>query len=167
MASNKKTGRKTKLTPELIERICEFIVKGNYISTACKTVGISESTYYGWLKRAEEGDTGIFVQFAKAAKQAEAQAEAELLAIVREAATTDKNWLAAMTFLERRYPERWGRKDRHQVEMSESRQITITHVEVVKDYGSGKHEIEGEVIQIPKPETYRVGKPKEDNDEDA
>ena len=132
-----KSGRKTKLTPELIKRICDCVSKGNYISTACKTVGIGESTYYDWLKRAEEGDTGIFGEFAKAAKQAEAQAEAELLATVREAATTDKNWLAAMTLLERRHPERWGRKDRSLIQIEEHKQVTITTVEVVKDYGQG------------------------------
>ncbi|KKK80579.1 hypothetical protein LCGC14_2822070, partial [marine sediment metagenome] len=45
-------------------------------------------------------------------------------------------------FLERRHPDRWGRKDRHQVDVTE-KVITITHVTVVKDYGEV---IEGEVV---------------------
>ena len=90
MTDNKKTGRKTKITPELIESICEYISKGNYISTACKVVGIGESTYYDWLKRAEEGDNGIFGEFAEAAKQAEAKAEAEMVKVVRKAAVEKK-----------------------------------------------------------------------------
>ena len=46
-------------------------------------------------------------------QKAEAIAEDELASVVRSAALDKGEWLPAMTFLERRHPDRWGRGDRH------------------------------------------------------
>ena len=74
--------------------------------------------------------------------------------MIKETALEKKEWLPAMTFLERRHPERWGRKDRHQVDINENKQVTITHVTVVKDYGQIA---EGEYKELTD------GKPDSDN----
>ena len=116
-------------------------------------------------------------KFIEAIKRAESEAEQHLIDLVQQAAeASHQNWAAGMTLLERRYPDRWARKDRHQVEVSESKSITITHTEVVKDYGPGQAQIvestvpkksRGGVRRISEPKTYRIGKFQEEKDEDA
>ncbi len=38
--NSKKVGRKTKLTPELQQVLCDIFKDGNFVSTACNAVGI-------------------------------------------------------------------------------------------------------------------------------
>jgi hypothetical protein len=52
-----------------------------------------------------------------------------MVEVIREKAEVDREWLPAMVFLERRHPDRWGRKDRRTVDINERKDITITHVE--------------------------------------
>jgi len=138
--TNSKPGQPTKCTPQLIEKISSFVAKGNYILTSCQLCGINSKSYYNWIAKAEEAyeqgeNDSIYLQFFYSIKRAEAKAESELVGIVRETAIDKKEWLPAMTFLERRHPDRWGRKDRNQVTIDERKTVTITHVEVVKPQG--------------------------------
>ena len=142
-------GRPSKLTPALQENICKIVADGNYMITACQAVGIDKSTYLRWLERGAkeiDNDGGIYCDFLYAIKKAEATAEQALLSVIKEKAINGKEWLPAMTILERRHPDRWGRKDRSTVQIEETKQIIITTVEVVKDYGRGAI-VEGEVIE--------------------
>lgn len=136
---HKKIGRPTKLTQELQEKICDYIAKGNYAVTACNAVGISESTFYNWLERAEEEERngeGIYLEFMESIKRAEAIAEAEMVQKFATEANKPGNWLALATFLERRHPKRWGRKDRSILQIEDKKPITITQVEVILDRGA-------------------------------
>lgn len=106
-------GRSIKLTPELQDQICRLLAAGNYIETVCDLVGIHESTFYNWMKRGERGwkqdqDAG-FLEFFKAVKKARAQAEVMSLAHIRKAGL-DGQWQADAWFLERSFPDRWGRR---------------------------------------------------------
>ena len=110
-----------KLDDTMIEALSTVIAEGNYYITACSICGISEPCFYGWLKIAEEDeqsglteDESRYIRLVKSLKKAEAEAEANFLSVVSEAATIKREWLPAMTFLERRHPDRWGRKDRIQ-----------------------------------------------------
>lgn len=117
-------GRPTKLTPELQAEIVKIIKTGNYIETACAFVGINKSTFYDWLKRGArekqrleknprakiKKSEAVYVEFSNAIEKALAQAEIRDVAIIGKAA--ESNWQAAAWRLERKYPERWGRKDR-------------------------------------------------------
>ncbi|MCK4788082.1 MAG: hypothetical protein KAV87_30290 [Desulfobacteraceae bacterium] len=144
------TGRPTKLTPERQAKIVDMISKGNYLVTACQANGITKTCYLHWLERAEREENnggGIYYDFSLAIKKAESEAEAELASMIRETALEKREWLPGMTFLERRHPERWGRKDRSTLVVEETKQIIITTVEVVKDYGRGQV-IEGEAKEI-------------------
>ena len=125
MQVKKKIGRPTKLTPDLQEKICGYISKGNYIRTACMACGVTETSYYSWLDLAEQGSNGIHAVFLEAVKKAEAEAEATLVQMVQE--TAPKNWLAAMTMLERRWPGGWSRIDRIQSEHKVSGEIKVIH----------------------------------------
>jgi transposase len=127
-------GRPLKLNDELIKKLCSYIRNGSYAVTACKCSGLSEVSYYAYIKQGEEdiekGIESIFTKLLKSVKSAEAEAEHELASMVRETALDKKEWLPAMTFLERRHPERWGRRDRLQVDESKQIQINV----VVKHY---------------------------------
>ena len=113
-------GQPTKIdNPDLVETVVNFIKAGNYLNTACEAAGISHQTYYNWKARAEEGlasgRTDKYVEFFERIKKAEKEAEAFLVANIKNAAVKKNVWQAAAFLLERKYPERWGRKDRQEV----------------------------------------------------
>lgn len=119
-------GRKSKLTPELQEKILFTIRLGNYTKTACLSVGITEASYYSWLAQGEKAKVGKYFEFLEAVKKAEAEGEAHLVGMVVSAGPT--NWQAAMTILERKYPDRWGRKDRRDVDITSGGKPIKTYV---------------------------------------
>jgi effector-binding domain-containing protein len=100
---------KLKLTPELIEKMIPSIEAGNYVETVCRAHGINKSTYYDWIKKGEKRKSGIYHDFSNAVKDAEARAEERLIqewrGKLKESPTNYKD------FLERRYSERWGKKE--------------------------------------------------------
>ena len=102
-------GRKTILTPELQDDVVKRIRAGNYIKVACQSVGIGVSTYFEWLKKGEEGRQP-YAEFTEAIKKAESEAHVNYVAIVASHAPTQ--WQAAAWWLERRFPQLWGRRDR-------------------------------------------------------
>ena len=108
-------GRSTKLTPEIQEKIVSAIRAGNYAVIAAEYAGICESTFYGWLRRGRAEAKGPFFQFMQAIKGAEREAEVRAVAHVQK--HMGENWTAAMTYLERKFPQRWGRRDRTPVEV--------------------------------------------------
>src|SRR5258707_14105237 len=109
------------LTPELCDKICTALRAGNYIETASAYVGITKDTFYRWLKRgahaADTNDTSKleaqYRAFHGAVREAIAVAEIRDVALIAKAATDQ--WTAAAWRLERRYPDRWGRRERHEL----------------------------------------------------
>ena len=95
--------------PEILKQFLEAIADGNYMETACHLVGLSKVTVHNWTKRGEAGEAP-FDRFVNAVKAAEARAEAKMLANVRRASELPQFWAAGMTVLERRHPERWGKR---------------------------------------------------------
>ncbi len=68
--------------------------------------------------------------------------------IIEDEQYAQPQWLADITHLERRHPDRWGRKDRTKIDITETKKVIITHVEVVmSDAGQGEI-IEGEARAI-------------------
>ena len=61
--ANYRTGRPTKLTPDLQAKIVEALKAGNYAEVAARHVGIASSTFYDWMKRGPRAgrqlDTGV------------------------------------------------------------------------------------------------------------
>ena len=74
--------RPTKHTDELERRLLELLRRGNFASTAAKAVGISESTYYDWLRRGKEEPEGIYHDFFLAVEQAEAMVEIDTVELL-------------------------------------------------------------------------------------
>ena len=105
--------RPTKLTPELQGKICEILSKGNSITTACQSVGISDTTFRRWKEQGDKEPDSVHGEFVEAMQKAESDAKQALLAHVQDAAP--QHWQAAMTILERRWPNEFGRRDRMEV----------------------------------------------------
>jgi transposase len=110
------TGRPSDIgDQDLIKQLLSAIEDGNYLETACHLAGLSHVTVHNWKKRGEAGESPFDV-FVKSVKEAEARAEAKMLANVRRASELPQFWAAGMTVLERRHPDRWGkRQDDQQV----------------------------------------------------
>ena len=49
-------GRKSKLTPEIQDTICNWLKLGYYQEDAAVMAGIAPSTFYDWLKKGAEQD---------------------------------------------------------------------------------------------------------------
>lgn len=95
--------------PDKVQLLLASIRDGNYRETAIRQAGISKQTFYNWLKRAEAGDVPAMA-FVDALEKAEADAEAETVANVRKASQLPQFWAAGMTYLERKHPDKWGRR---------------------------------------------------------
>lgn len=134
---------KMKLTEERFERIVLMVKAGNYLTVAAQANGVSYSTLRSWRQKAEAAMTTLdelgltsevdvdqkdnpvpqilhdndwtYLRFHAALTKAEAEAEAYAVGVVRKA-MGEGHWAAAMTFLERKAPDRWRRRDRVEVE---------------------------------------------------
>ncbi|KJS86280.1 valine--tRNA ligase [Desulfosporosinus sp. BICA1-9] len=71
---------------------------------------ISCTTFRHWMRQGEEDKKGEYFNFFNAIKAAEAQAEIRAVELWHKQMPQD--WRAAQAFLERRYPERWGKRER-------------------------------------------------------
>ncbi len=103
-------GRQTKLTPEVQERIVRAIRSGNYAQVAAAGAGIDKSTYWRWMA----DERPLYRAFRDAVEKADADAEARNIALVQQAAP--KNWQAAAWYLERKHFDRWGRREKQDIE---------------------------------------------------
>ena len=101
--------RNTKLTKELCDEICRYIEMGNYITRCCQAVGIHPSTYRAWKKKGEKG-IEPYASFLKRVEKVEAKAEIVHTGIIHDVAETG-NWLASAWLLERKYPNRFGKRE--------------------------------------------------------
>lgn len=129
-------GRKTKLTPEIQETICNWLKLGYYQEDAAIMAGIAPSTYYDWLKKGTEEDSKqdeikalgdessplpaiiegsdielvyVFSEFSEAVARARAEAEGAHIKNIRRAADNG-TWQASAWFLERSFPKKWGKR---------------------------------------------------------
>lgn len=105
---NRRTGRKTVLTPELQAEILKAIEVGDSDVNACACVGINKSTLYEWIKRGERG-TQPYKDFADALPRARATWRKRLLAsavsAVQGSSTTHYRPDGTIEKVERRAPD--------------------------------------------------------------
>lgn len=109
-------GRPSKLTEELKANLTKVIAAGNYYQAACDYVGISYSIFREWIVKGEQAKSGKYFDFSEAVKKAEAQAEIRMVQEWQK--QMPENWQAIATFMERRYPDRWGRQDKSKLELT-------------------------------------------------
>ena len=112
-------GRPSKMTDERIQRLLEALRAGNYITSACQYAGISESTYHAWMKQAYSDDaTPTQKEFLESVTKARSEAEVRNVMNIQKAATDPRYWTASAWWLERSFPERWGRRSHVTAELS-------------------------------------------------
>jgi hypothetical protein len=110
--------RPTKLTPEIVDKICLAIRIGNHAKVAAALAGIGETTYYKWLEKADEPNAKKeYREFRESIERAEAEAEIEAVSRIRQA-SNNGDWKAAGWYLERKHGDRWGRNDKLRQEIS-------------------------------------------------
>ena len=95
--------------PDVLQLLLAAISDGVDYERACKSAGISPRTIYNWKNRANEGDEAAMA-FVQALEKAEADVERRATRNMLKAGELPQYWAANATFLERRYPERWGRR---------------------------------------------------------
>jgi transposase len=119
-------GAPYKITPEIQTKLVNALKGGNFIQVACDYAGIAYSTFYDWLSRGERGQRE-FVEFSNAVRDAMSQGEMKLVItldkyavgrpakfdtqgrLIEDSITPD--WKCALAMLERKFPQRWGRRD--------------------------------------------------------
>lgn len=115
-------GRKTRLTPELQQAVCDNITAGLNQEDAAELAGVPSSTFYYWMRRgaAEQSrleksakakpnrDEAPFLEFLKAVKRAELEVKKACITGIRRAA--EEHWQANAWLLERRYSKEFGQK---------------------------------------------------------
>jgi hypothetical protein len=94
-----------------------MIASGSYAEVAARANGVGTTTFYRWMQRGEEEETGKYREFREAVKEAEAKSEVLTVGRIQQAAAGG-TWTAAAWYLERKYPDRWGRKDHVRQEIS-------------------------------------------------
>ena len=133
-------GRPSKLSPEIQERICSALRDGNYESAAAAAGGVGSSTFHRWLERGCAAKSGPYREFWVAVTRARDAAELSLVSMWVAAMPSD--WRAIAEFLARRYPERWGRRERAEVTVGTTSNAAPQHLskELLDQI---KHEIYG------------------------
>lgn len=106
-----RTGRPTILTEALSSEIVGYIEAGNYLETAAALAGVNPSTVRRWLRKGRRAKSGLHYDFCTAVRKAEGHAEQESINRIRAAAGRGV-WVADAWYLERKFPQRWGRWDR-------------------------------------------------------
>jgi hypothetical protein len=110
-----KLGRPTKLTKELIDRICTHIKKGNYIDVSCAYENISKDTYFRWLKEGQisTDPDDLCRIFSDSIRSAEAESIMDMNARMME---HEKNSWKPLGFrMERRFGKYYGKKQEIEV----------------------------------------------------
>ncbi len=111
--SNPTAGRPTNLTPEVHKQITEDIAGGMYAQVAAARAGITEQTFYTWLKRGQEEESGVYREFTECVLTSAGEAEKNATDSVQSRFGDD--WKSAAWWLERRFPKRWGKQQRLEI----------------------------------------------------
>ena len=93
-------GRRSKYTPETVDKLTQAIRLGATYVLASNYAGISQQTFHQWRNTKPE--------FSEAITQAEGDAAIKWLALIEKHAQDLPQWAAWK--LERRYPEMYGRQ---------------------------------------------------------
>ena len=110
----KKGGRPSKADDECMKKILDGIKAGLSYEGACGLARVSYNTFNRWRQWGEKGTSEKFRKFCEELSYAEAVAEAEQLKKIKN----DPDTKYACWILERRFPERWGRRDQLKQEIS-------------------------------------------------
>lgn len=108
-----KAGRPSVMTPEAVEKLLQALRAGNFRNVAAEWAGISQRVFREWMAKGKDEKAGSFRDFRRRVLEAEKAAEIRAVGLLMKAAEHDAKH--ASWWLERKFPERWGRKERHEV----------------------------------------------------
>ena len=122
-----RTGRPTKLKPQVQRVICEAMLKGCTKATAAAAAGINVVTLNDWDRRGQNDlkadEHTIYSDFSIEYRSAQQKAFETLTRRVFEA--SEKEWRAAAWILERRDPEHWGKWQNHNLTAGEGVDVVV------------------------------------------
>jgi hypothetical protein len=98
----KPVDEKTLLTKDIADDLKNKILRGLTDQQACEMVGVSTKTFFDWQ--------GVYSPFKEFIRRAKAQVEFDTLEHIQDA-MDGGTWSAAAWFLERKYPQRYGKRD--------------------------------------------------------
>jgi hypothetical protein len=123
------------VNPEIRQQLIDIIRRGNYVQTAMTALGLSDDFYYHCVEMASRGQKE-YCQLVKELKKAESEAEIDVMAKMM---LGKEHFLPAATFLERRFRDRWGRSDKHQVTADINIRVEqVDYVRLAKEIGPKK-----------------------------
>lgn len=100
-----------KLTDELAAKICQAIRTGATLEGSAAYAGVARQTFFDWLRRGRQANArNPYKTFV--ADVEEALAGFEVGAMTRIAKAGDEEWQANAWRLERRFPDKYGRRTR-------------------------------------------------------
>ena len=103
-------GRPCKYNHAIARKICRNVARGCSREAASALAGVSPSTLYEWRQQ--------FSEFSEGLEKADARFEAECVASIRKAGRSSRNWTANAWLLERKFPQRYGKVERHLIRAS-------------------------------------------------
>lgn len=104
-----KIGAPTKLDEDLHKKFVAFIEEGQYFETACSLCRITYQTFRRWMIKGSADESGIYRNFWLAVQEAEAKSERN--ANLYWQAHFKEDYRAARDWMDRRFRNKWGRKD--------------------------------------------------------
>jgi transposase len=127
----------SRLTKEKHDVLVTAIREGMYRDQSAALARISRSTLNRWIQEGrKESEAEVaykdarYRQFYEDVMHAEAEFEAEMIANIRASAAkrNSQSWLAAITILERKYPQRYGRRDALSIDTGDKPLVEINVV---------------------------------------
>lgn len=104
------------MSAELVEPLVEYLGEGMGFKEACHLVGVSPTSVRRWVNAGQHdldnGRDTANAEFAYRVTQAMAEAKRTRINALNRAAENPAFWAAAAWWLERRYPQEFGRQDR-------------------------------------------------------
>lgn len=117
-------GRPPKITATRVNAIVKAVEVGAPRTVAAEAAGIHEATLYRWVAQGEDPKAArLYRELREALTRADAQVEVEALTAWKAAWQDD--WRAAMEYLARTRPSRYGRRERLDIDVRIQAQMRL------------------------------------------
>lgn len=100
------------------DKIVNALRMGLFLEQACILAGISKHLFYQWCRRGNKDLVGPYKTFVDVINVALAEGEAHHVQNIFKHSVND--WRASAWFLDRRHPDRWGRREVNRFGLSEN-----------------------------------------------
>lgn len=135
---------------ELVEPLCEYLEEGMGFKEACALVGVAGTTVRKWVNAGQKdlaaNRATDNAEFAYRVTQAMAEAKRLRIDALNRAAEHPAFWAAAAWWLERRYPQEFGRQDRVNMSINGNLQLSRAGaIEVSEDEANAIRSVLGRI----------------------